>query len=190
MLGVLGYVYFNKSNTSIVLPVQDEVIENSAVEQDGGSVSGIEVEIDTEQVNDSIDPDTMVITIPSWELSGEVEFTEYTVPRDPAVLKVSYEKLFEINANEQGTYEGFNFDSVSISEGVAILNISGNGYPTGDLSLAYLRENIQETAFQFDTVNELEVYLNGELFNWCEYSDADPIESGCDVSPRYWVETK
>lgn len=134
--------------------------------------------------------ETMTIRIPDSDLLGNaVRFTEYTVPKSLGVLHASYEKLFELYSNESG-YNGLAYDSIILDNGVARLFLSGSWYPAGDLSGAYMRHNINETAFQYDSVDTIEVYLNDNLFDWCIDSQADISESHCDTTPKFWIDEK
>jgi hypothetical protein len=63
-------------------------------------------------------------------------------------------------------------------------------YGPGHCAEPSLRAQINSAAFQFDTVNKIEVYLNGSLFDWCSLDDADVSESKCDKIPQYWVDEK
>lgn len=133
---------------------------------------------------------TMTISIPGWELDNSVSFTEYTVPQSPAVLDASYKKLFEVNSRENNSYNGLSYESVMLDNGVAQVFLSGDFRPIGDLSGAYMRGNINQTAFQFDSVSQIEVYVNDQLFDWCVDAQADPFESGCDIAPKLWIDIK
>jgi len=136
------------------------------------------------------DEKTMIIKIPSYDLLGDnVSFTEYEVPYSTAVLNSVYKKLFEVNSGERG-YNGLKYESVSIKDKVVVLNLSGSWYPVGDMSGGYMRNNVNGSAFQFDSVNRIKVYLNGELFDWCVDSEAEFEESHCDTIPQYWDNRK
>ncbi len=143
-----------------------------------------------------VNEELMSISIP---LFGEttVVYKEYLVPRSTAVLNAGYTKLFSLDSNPTESEfirnyvdgSGLEFDSVSLSNGVVRLNLSGQymGMHFGDYAF---RQQINALAFQYSTVNSIEVYLNDSRFNWCNFSDADASESGCDTTPQYWIDAK
>lgn len=136
----------------------------------------------------SDDSETMTIRIPQWNLDNSVQFTEYIVPKSLGVLHASYEKLFELRSNENG-YNGLFYDAVILDNGIAQLFLTGSWLPVGDISGAYMRNTINETAFQFETVESIEVYLNENLFDWC-MDDTSDGEGGCLETPRFWIDSK
>jgi len=132
----------------------------------------------------------MVVNIPSHNLSGsEAHFTAYEVPRKLDMLDSVYRKLFEINSGDRG-YNGLKYESVTVAEGTARVNMSGEWYPVGDLSGVYMRNDVNGSAFQFGSVKRVKVYINGKLFDWCVDSDADPDESHCDTSHHDWDDAR
>lgn len=135
----------------------------------------------------------MTINVPEliWSEDEErhiIVYNESQVPKNPAVLNTVYEKLFELNSYN-GAYNGMVFDSVSIVDGIAEINLSGSWYPVGDMSMLYIWRNVDATAFQYDTVNTVKVYLNGELFDWC-IDDQSDGEGGCPEEKLEWVDTR
>lgn len=164
----------------------ERVDENDSVPESHGD-SGIAQEVT---------PELMHIPIP---LFGEnsVVFKDYLVPQSTAVLDAGYTKLFSLGSNPTESEfvrnyvddSGLDFDSVSLSNGVARLNLDGQyrGMHFGNFGF---RQQINALAFQYSTVNSIEVYLNGNRFDWCIASEADESESGCDTTPKYWIDAK
>ena len=158
---------------------------------DGNRIS-IQEEVIQEDISEGIESEpeeSMIIRIPDADLLGEsVVFTEYTVPKSAGVLHATYNKLFEVYASENG-YNGLFYDSIILDNGVARIFLTGSWFPAGDLSGAYMRNNINEAAFQFDSVQSIEVYLNDNLFDWC-IDDQSGGENGCLDTPRYWIDSR
>ncbi|MCD5389841.1 MAG: hypothetical protein LR005_00410 [Candidatus Pacebacteria bacterium] len=122
-------------------------------------------------------------------------FMPYSVPQTTGVMGATYEKLFSLSYEPLNTYRntlhGYNqleYQSVSLVGGVAKVYLTGNMYGPGHCAEPEMRAQISQAALQFPTVNTVEVYLNGSLFDWCELSDADVSESHCDTTPRYWID--
>lgn len=119
------------------------------------------------------------------------------VPATQSVLGAVYSQLFttpyDISNSEDkniiASHQNLNFDSVSIDNGIASVYLSGTvmGNHCAD---EVFRHQIEQAAFQFDTVNEIQVFVNNSIFDWCTLSDADPSESGCDINPRPWIKQK
>ncbi len=154
------------------------------------------------------EPETTVINIPlaPMEQAGGfgpfgceqyLNFYPVEVPQTSSVLTAVYNQLFTLPYEVSGTedkniiasQENLNFDSVTITDGNANLYLSGfvMGNHCGD---EVFRHQIEQSAFQFDTVDSITVYVNNKIFNWCSISDADPEESGCLENPRYWIKEK
>jgi hypothetical protein len=127
-------------------------------------------------------------------------FAPHAVPKTTRVLDATYRLLFDLKAtpeiaadgfrNTVGAYTKLHYQSVSIKDGTAKLMLTGTMYGPGHCAEPELREQINQAAFQFGSVKKIEVYLNGTLFDWCTTSDADPSESRCDTTPRYWIDTR
>jgi len=130
--------------------------------------------------------ETMSIQVPAeYDFdSGEVIFEPTTVEKTPAVLGAVLATLFE-NESRNGTYNGYVFESVSIQNGVAQVNLSGSHFPVGDMSMMYFRQFIEAAVFQYE-VNTVIVYVNGNLFDFC-VDDMSGGENGCPDLPRYWI---
>lgn len=131
---------------------------------------------------------------------SKIFFSPHTVPKTTAVLDATYKMLFDIKlepevktdviTNEIGAYKKLFYKSVSIKDGVAKVMLTGSMYGPGGCSFPVIREQINQSAFQFNTVNKIEVYLNGEIFDWCLVSDADASDSKCNITPKYWIDEK
>jgi hypothetical protein len=147
-----------------------------------------------------------VLKIPLVKQGGNIGcgsgifFAPHWVPKTTAVLDATYRLLFDLKPwpeiegdgfhNTVGSYLGLHYDSVSITNGSAKLMLSGNMAGPGHCAEPELRAQIDQAAFQFDSVKKIEVYLNGKVFDWCTTSDADVEESHCDTTPRYWIDSK
>lgn len=122
-----------------------------------------------------------------------ISFVQRQVPQTSAVLNATYNWLFSNPSSFDGgnyyntiaTQTNLDFQSVEIVNGVAKVYLTGSvmGAHCGDATFA---AQIEQTAFQYPTVEDIEVYVNGEIFDWCDISDADPEESGCDTTPKLW----
>lgn len=121
-------------------------------------------------------------------------------PKTLAVLDASFDVLFDLKAlpeiladdirNVVGNETNLHYNKVVLEDGVAKLYLTGSTTTVMHCAIPDFQAQIESTAFQFDTVQTLEVYKNGELWDWCDYSDADPQESGCDTTPKLWVVSK
>ena len=56
--------------------------------------------------------------------------------------------------------------------------LKGSWFPAGDLSGLFFKEEVESAATQFDTVTDVKVVVNGEVFDWC-VDDASGGEGGC-----------
>ncbi len=144
--------------------------------------------------SDTDEVEMMTIRIPNLEWSDDVgdfvvKYKEYSVKKTPKILDAVYKKLFELNSYN-GKYEGLIFNSVSIDKNkTAKIILSGSWFPGGDMSQLFFRKNIDEAAFQFDTVDMVTVYVDGKLFDWCIDDESDG-EGGCNESAQYWIDKK
>lgn len=131
---------------------------------------------------------------------SKVIFAPHIVPKTTAVLDATYKMLFDLKTepeiktddirNPIGSYTNLFYKSVSIKDKIAKVMLEGSMYGPGECSKPDIREQINQSAFQFETVNKVEVYLNGKIFDWCLLDEADFSESKCDVIPRYWIDEK
>lgn len=136
------------------------------------------------------DPETMTILIPELVLTGEsyeIEYTETTVPYSIAVMNAAYQAFFDQYDN---VYNGVSFDSVALDGNTALVYLTGSYIPVGTMTDLFVNSEINAVAFQFDTVNAIEVYLNGNLWDWCDYDNANPGEGFCSAGPRFWMDSK
>lgn len=194
LLVIGGIVYVstqNKGTLSENLPPQEiENVENQ------------------EETEEEVVTETTTINLPlaSLEEVGEfgpfgcsqyLNFHPVEVPQTSAVLGAVYEQLFSLPYEVAGTddkniiasQENLSFSSVEISDGDALLYLSGSvmGNHCAD---EVFRHQIEQAAFQFDTIDSITVFVNGQIFDWCVLSDADPSESGCDINPKPWIKQK
>jgi hypothetical protein len=143
----------------------------------------------------------MIVTIPILDGSDIVMVQRY-VPQSQAVLNSVYTALFnapatvlygEFENHSQGRNTipnyGVDFDSVTINSGVAQVYITGTFEPQTPVSDFNFRQQINEAAFQYDSVDSIQVFLNGNLFDWC-IADMSGGENGCPNQPRYWFDQK
>lgn len=122
--------------------------------------------------------------------------TNRQIPSNPAVLGSIYTWMFSqpydidngAYANYADSY-GVNYSSVSLTGGVAKLYLTGSMVGPGHCAEPAFKAQVGQAAFQFPTVSVLEVYVNGQLFNWCSISDA-PEEGNCANGPQLWRTVK
>lgn len=122
-----------------------------------------------------------------------LSFMPRQVPETQAVLAATYNWLFSNPSSFDGgnyfntvaSQTNLDFQSVEIVNGVAKVYLTGfvMGNHCADATFA---AQIEQAALQYPTVNNIQVYVNGQLFNWCSISDADPSEDGCDTTPKLW----
>jgi hypothetical protein len=131
----------------------------------------------------------------SFGCGVDVELVPFDVPETLAVLDASYQMLFTLPheplpefRNTVVSYENLQYDSVAIVDGVAKLKLNGSLYGPGHCAEPELRGQISRTALQFPTVDTVEVYLNDELYDWCELDVSDG-EGGCNDGPMYWIDS-
>lgn len=151
--------------------------------------------------------DFTVVQVPLITSGGDVGcgddifFAPHVVePKTKAVLDATYRTLFDLKAQSEieaddirnivGSETELMYDDVTLNSGVATLQLSGRTRNVVHCAVPAFRAQIEQAAFQFDTVETLEVYINDERWDWCDYSDADPEEDGCDTTPKYWVTQK
>lgn len=143
---------------------------------------------------------------------GEIKFVPYLVPKTSALLTAVYEELFTWKShtdyydskagdisivNGVGLQRRTFFDRVIIdASGTAALYLEGeldaDFTHTPNMEFYYFQRQIEAAAFQFETVERLDVYINGEVVNWCNYPrDADDEEAGCgEFGPNLWSANK
>lgn len=158
----------------------------------------VSVEPDVTEIN------TTTIHLPVITPEGDIgcgvglTFVDREVPETTAVLDATYRGLFALTNEElqdQGTRNvvadetELSYNKVTIDNGVAEVYLTGN-MTVGHCADPSFRAQIQEAAFQFNTVTTIEVYRNDERWDWCDYNLASPKESGCDTHPQYWIVQK
>jgi hypothetical protein len=149
---------------------------------------------DVQPVNDVFveEPTTNQVTIimvPIINVNGNIEMVSHEIPYTQSVLKEVYRKLFNLRSNPQTGWHGLAFNSVSIDNRVALVNLSGSWQPSGSTISFNVRQAINAAAFQYDSVDIVQVYLNGNLFDWC-IDDQSGGENGCPNMPRYWIDAE
>jgi len=143
-----------------------------------------------------------VITLPFIKEGGNIGcgvsvfYSKDTVPKTTAVLDATYKRLFDIKEWPEIKEDGFHntvaaftylyYDHVTLQDGVAKLYLVGHTTSPGVCAEPELRAQIEAVAFEFASVDKLEVYLNNELFDWC-LLDASGGASSCPEQPKYWV---
>lgn len=210
LLLIAGAVYFTRTKQPEVekveptpnIPVEEKVVLMNRVPSRYVCVG--------EYCDGSMEGDNQasrtVLQIPLIKEGGNIGcgvgifFAPHWTPKTPAVLDATYRLLFDLKSqpeiasdgfrNTVGEYLGLHYKSVSIVDGTAKLMLEGNMYGPGHCAEPELRAQINQTAFKFDSVKKIEVYLNGKLFDWCQTSQADPSEDKCDTTPKYWIDTK
>lgn len=128
----------------------------------------------------------MEVRIPMFNRDDALVFESHEFIYSPDILEASYKALFEENAVLDSSYNGLYFDSVFLRGGTAQLNLTGVWRPLGDLSGFYFKELVEATAFQFDDVALLMVYVDGKPFDWC-IDDQSDGEGGCPEQARPWM---
>lgn len=126
-------------------------------------------------------------------------FAPHAIPKTTTVLDATYRLLFDLKSNSEIPTDGFRnavgaytqlfYDSVILHNGVAKLYLSGTMYGPGHCAEPELRAQIDQAALQFPTVQKLEVYLNGKIFDWCTMDLSDG-EGPCPEKPQLWVTEK
>ena len=136
-----------------------------------------------------------ILHIPNLEFDEstgieKVVYDKYRVPYTKSVLNETYKRLFEINSyNNDGVWNGLKFNSVSIEDSVAKIKLNGSWRPVGDMSSYYFSLLVDAAAFQYNSVDKVEVYMNNALFDWC-IDDLSDGESGCPDNHKWWSITK
>lgn len=196
---ILGYLFINKGDGAeeiIDIPVGDTADEKdnensyppevtNPPEQDAGEMTTILVPLITQN--------SMGADFGPFGCGAYLSFVPKQVPQTPAVLNATYKWLFSNPSSFDGgnyfntiaTQTNLDFKSVEIVNGTARVYLTGSvmGAHCGDATFA---AQIEQAAFQYPTVSGIEVYVNGEIFDWCDIADADPEESGCDENPKLW----
>jgi hypothetical protein len=125
----------------------------------------------------------------------DIFYAPHTVPKTLSVLDASFRLLFDIKARPEIEADGFwntvasypqlQYKNVFIENDVVKINLIGSLYGPGHCSLPELREQILRTALYYENIKEVEVYLNGKIYDWCEQDQSDG-EGPCPETPDYW----
>ncbi len=212
LLIIAGAMYFTapkKNESEKVEPTPNVVVEEKVATRDRVPSRYVCVGefCDGSGNDDGMPQDFTVVQIPLVKDGGNIGcgmgifFAPHTIePKTSAVLDATYRLLFDLKPrpeiesdgfwNTVGDYVGLHYKSVAIKDGTAKLMLTGNMAGPGHCAEPAFRAQINQAAFQFDSVKKIEVYLNGKLFDWCWTSDANPEEDHCDTTPRYWIDTK
>lgn len=200
---ILGYLFINKKdNTDVILDIpvgdtQDEKDNENSYPpevtnppaQNAGEMATILVPLITQS---SIGAD-----FGPFGCGAYLSFVPRQVPQTSAVLNATYNWLFSNPASFDGgnyyntvaTQTNLDFQSVEIVNGTAKVYLTGSVMDYG-CSFAVFAGQIEQAALQYPTVSGIEVHVNGEVFDWCSISQADPEESGCDENPKPWNSQK
>ncbi|MDQ2690900.1 MAG: GerMN domain-containing protein, partial [Chloroflexota bacterium] len=92
-----------------------------------------------------------------------------TIPRTQGVLRAALEKLFSARQQfygESGYYNALyqsdlRVDRVAIEQGTAVIHLSGSIVLGGTCDAPRVQAQIEQTALQFSTVSDVEVFVNG-----------------------------
>jgi len=130
---------------------------------------------------------------------AEIFFAPHGISKTKTPLDETYKLLFDLKPvpeiqidsfrNPIGNYTQLLYKSVILKDGIAKVYLTGNLYSPGHCSLPEIRAQITSASLRFNTVNTVEVYLNGTVYNWCEQDQSDG-EGLCPETPDYWTETK
>lgn len=125
-----------------------------------------------------------------------ITFSPFEIPETTGVLNAVYDNMFNQIPIEMGgdasdiqnitaTQTGLTYDSVEIVNGAASLYLSGT-IMTNSCADPAFRGQIEAAAFQFDTVESLTVFVNGQVFDWCSLDQSDG-EGPCPEDPQIWM---
>jgi len=130
---------------------------------------------------------------------ADIFFAPHAIAKTLSPLHESYKLLFDIKAqpeilsdgfrNVVGSYTQLFYNQVTLTDGVAKVYLTGTLYGPGHCSLPELREQISKTALYFDSVNTVVIYLNNNIYDWCE-QDESGGEGSCPGEPDYWIDFK
>lgn len=129
---------------------------------------------------------------------ADLFFAPHAIPKTVTPLDATYKLLFDLKAQPEIPEDGFRnivavydrlfYDKVTLSNGNARVYLKGNLYGPGHCSLPELRAQISQAALQFESVESVEVYLNGTIYDWCE-QDLSDGEGSCPEVPQLWVDS-
>lgn len=130
---------------------------------------------------------------------ADLFFAPHAVNKTVTPLDATYELLFDIKPTPEipedgfrnivGVYDRLFYDHVTLTDGTAKVYLTGNMYGPGHCSIPELRAQISQAALHFDTVDTVEVYLNNEIYDWCE-QDLSDGEGPCPENPQLWIDSE
>lgn len=130
---------------------------------------------------------------------AQVFFAPHTVPKTTTVLNATYKLLFDIKAAPEIPTDGFRntiagytklfYDNVSLENGTAKVYLTGSMYGPGHCAEPEIQSQMIQAALQYSTVNKVEIYVNGKIFDWCSMDESDG-EGSCPEVPKLWVGKK
>lgn len=120
------------------------------------------------------------------------------IPATQGVLNAVYDWMFSHPvsyddnnySNIVAAYPQLDYSNVTITNGTAKVYLTGSmaGGP-GHCAEPAMAAQIEQAAFQYPSVQRIEVYLNNQLFDWCSISDA-PDEGFCANGAMLWAKNK
>lgn len=138
-----------------------------------------------------VEKETMLVSIPEYSMeTNTVKFQKVRVEKSPQVLNAVYKQLFKKRGGQNGVWNGYTFDSVSIDkQKMATVILKGTWKPAGNMSVAFFRKEINAAAFQYKSVDNLIVKEGNSIIDWC-MEDPSGGATGCPSKPQYWIESK
>lgn len=130
---------------------------------------------------------------------AKIFFAPHTIPKTTAVLDATYKLLFDIKAGPEIPTDGFRntvagytklfYDRVTLENGTAKVYLTGSMYGPGHCAEPEIQSQMIQAALQYSTVNNVEIYLNGKVYDWCAMDESDG-EGSCPEIPQLWVGKK
>ena len=194
LIGIVIGKYLSPHNEHKIAPYQQQEKreQNKNREEENPKNEDSQEEKNTEQNKEL---EMMTIYVPEIGTGGAIRFKPFEEIKSPAVLNTVYRTLFSLHSrDDDNVWNGVSFDSVSIdtdSNGkhVAKVQLSHSWIPDGDMSGYVFRRLIDAAAFQYPNIDRVEVYINGNPFDWC-IDDMSDGESGCSTHPKLWSDDR
>lgn len=130
---------------------------------------------------------------------ADIFYAPHAIPKTEQVLDNTYRMLFDIKHSPEISADGFRntvaafdrtfYDRVTLQNGIAKVYLTGNIMSPGTCADPEFKAQIEAVAFQFESVKEIQVYLNDQRFDWCTL-DVSGGEGFCKAGPRYWITIK
>lgn len=204
---LLGYMFYQNKQQADINQYNANKIQNLEREIDDIEDADVIIDIETEEdgggdLDDIEDVDyaeTMTVRFPVSY--GDVFEENYvyvgaTVPKSPAVLNASYRAMFAapsaievfegvVGAN-RAPDSNLMFDRAEISDNSARVYLTGTFY-TMEIANLIFRNQVNKIALQYETVDTVSVYVNGLLFDWCDYDESGGEEGSCAEGPDFWI---